>query len=457
MSDQSSTQPSFRRVHRLTPLLRLWSVILALIAAFALNVNLEALRDIFAFITGEHRGEALRDTAFAIAGFVAVCAVVWLASGLWWRRMGYQLGGDELSLRRGLFSTQLRTARYDRTQAVDVVEPVIARLFRLAAVRVETAGGQSSVIEIAYLKKADAEALREDILARVHGAPTPAATAADTDIDATVTDATSAHTLAPPAEEPALVPEIPIARSLVAAALRASTLFLVGFLILVVVTRLPLSTALPVLVGALPNVWNVLDSSWRYTARADGEVLNITYGLADRRRQSIRLDRIHAVQITQPLLWRPLGWYEVRVSVAGYGASASGKASGSTRILPVGTLAQARQFLPADAAPTYASPARAKWVSPLDYRQQTVALTGDYVIVRNGRLNRRVKAIHTSHIQELTYRRGPISQALGLATVGLDLVQGPVRMDARNLTLADAAALLTQLRSRQLPGLKPPR
>ena len=450
-----SDQLSFRRVHRLTPLLRLWSVILALIAAFALNVNLAALRDIFAFITGEHRGEALRDTALALSGFIAVCAVVWLVSGLWWRRMGYRLGAEELSLRRGLFSTQLRTARYDRTQAVDVVEPVIARLFRLAAVRVETAGGQSSVIEIAYLKKSDAEALRDDILARVHGAPTPAAT--DTDIDATAADAISAQTPAPPAEEPALVPEIPIARSLIAAALRTSTLFLVGFLILVVVTRLPPSTALPILVGAIPNVWNVLDSSWRYTARTDGEVLNITYGLADRRRQSIRLDRIHAVQITQPFLWRPLGWYEVRVSVAGYGASASGKASGSTRILPVGTLAQARQFLPADAAPTYASPARAKWVSPLDYRQQTVALNGDYVIVRNGRLNRRIKAIHTSHIQELTYRRGPISQALGLATVDLDLVQGPVRMAARNLTLADATALLARLRSRQLPGFKPPR
>lgn len=440
-----SPQPSFRRVHRLTPLLRLWSVILALIAGFALNANMEALRDIFAFITGEHRGEALRDTALALAGFIAVCAVVWLASGLWWRRMGYQLGAEELSLRRGLLSVQLRTARYDRTQAVDVVEPVIARLFRLAAVRVETAGGQSSVIEIAYLKKSDAEALRDDILARVHGAPT------------SQTEAPAEESAEETAEEPALVPEIPIARSLIAAALRTSTLFLVGFLILVVVTRLPLSAALPILVGALPNAWNVLDSSWRYTARTDGEVLNITYGLADRRRQSIRLDRIHAVQITQPFLWRPLGWYEVRVSVAGYGASASGKASGSTRILPVGTLAQARQFLPADAAPTYASPTRAKWVSPLDYRQQTVALTGGYVIVRNGRLNRRVKAIHTSHIQELTYRRGPISQALGLATVGLDLVQGPVRMDARNLTLADAAALLTQLRSRQLPELKPPR
>ena len=440
-----SDQLSFRRVHRLTPLLRLWSVILALIAAFALNVNLAALRDIFAFITGEHRGEALRDTALALAGFIAVCAVVWLVSGLWWRRMGYRLGAEELSLRRGLLSVQLRTARYDRTQAVDVVEPVIARLFRLAAVRVETAGGQSSVIEIAYLKKSDAEALRDDILARVHGAPI------------SQTETPAEESAAELAEEPALVPEIPIARSLIAAALRTSTLFLVGFLILVVVTRLPLSTALPILVGAIPNVWNVLDSSWRYTARTDGEVLNITYGLADRRRQSIRLDRIHAVQITQPFLWRPLGWYEVRVSVAGYGASASGKASGSTRILPVGTLAQAQQFLPADAAPTYASPARAKWVSPLDYRQQTVALNGDYVIVRNGRLNRRIKAIHTSHIQELTYRRGPISQALGLATVDLDLVQGPVRMAARNLTLADAAALLARLRSRQLPDFKPPR
>ena len=61
MNDQSSTQPQYQRVHRLTPLLRLWSVILALIAAFALNVNMAALRDIFAFITGEHRGEALRE------------------------------------------------------------------------------------------------------------------------------------------------------------------------------------------------------------------------------------------------------------------------------------------------------------------------------------------------------------------------------------------------------------
>lgn len=424
----------YHRVHRLTPLLRLWSVILAVIAAFALNVNMEALRGIFAFVTGEHSAADLRDIGLALAGFIAVCAVVWLVSGVWWRQMGYQLGEEELTLRRGVISKQQRTARYDRTQAVDVVEPVIARLFRLAAVRVETAGGQSSAIEIAFLTKRDAEALRAEILSRVHGEPRER-----------------------PAEEEdnVLIPEIPIARSLAAAALHASTIVLLAALVFLVVTPMSLTITLPILVATIPKAWNVIDSSWRYTASLDDGVLNITYGLADRRRQNIRLERIHAVQVTQPFLWRPFDWYETRVSVAGYGGMASGEGSGSTRIVPVGKREQARQFLPADGPPTYSSPARAKWVSPIDYRQQTVALVGDYVVVRTGRFNRRVQAIEVRHIQELTLRRGPISQLLGLATVELDLVQGPVSMAARNLALADAHALLSRLRSRDLPELTP--
>lgn len=430
---------SYHRVHRLTPLLQLWSVILAVIAAFALNVNMEALRGIFAFVTGEHSAADLRDIGLALAGFIAVCAVVWLVSGVWWRQMGYRLGEEELTLRRGVISKQQRTARYDRTQAVDVVEPVIARLFRLAAVRVETAGGQSSAIEIAFLKKRDAEALRAEILSRVHGEPRERPTEEQ------------------PAEEEdnVLIPEIPIARSLAAAALHVSTIVLIAALVFLVVTPMSLTITLPILLATVPRAWNVIDSSWRYTASLEDGVLNITYGLADRRRQNIRLERIHAVQVTQPFLWRPFDWYETRVSVAGYGGMASGEGSGSTRIVPVGKRSQARQFLPADAAPTYASPARANWVSPIDYRQQTVALTGDYVIVRAGRFNRRVQAIELRHIQELTLRRGPISQLLGLATVELDLVQGPVSMAARNLALADAHALLNRLRSRDLPELTP--
>ena len=66
----------YHRVHRLTPLLRLWSVILAVIAAFALNVNMEALRGLFAFVTGEHSAADLRDIGLALAGFIVVLSLI---------------------------------------------------------------------------------------------------------------------------------------------------------------------------------------------------------------------------------------------------------------------------------------------------------------------------------------------------------------------------------------------
>ena len=150
---QQSEGDGFRRVHRLTPLLHFWSLILAILAVFLVQVNVELLGDIYTFFTDGHLGQALRGTAIALGGFVVVCLVIWLASGIWWRRLGFKLDDEEISLRRGVLSKSLRSARYDRTQAVDVVEDLIARIFGLASVRVETAGGTSSVIEIAYLKR----------------------------------------------------------------------------------------------------------------------------------------------------------------------------------------------------------------------------------------------------------------------------------------------------------------
>src|SRR5699024_11392787 len=114
----------------------------------------------------------------------------------------------------------------------------------------------------------------------------------------------------------------------------------------------------------VPGVWGILDSSWRFNAQVNEEenTLNIAYGLADRRRQSIRIERIHGVRVTQPFLWRMLGWYEVSVSVAGYGSASGGSQSGSTRILPVGsrelalTLFERVSDLSAEHIATYVQP-----------------------------------------------------------------------------------------------------
>lgn len=457
-------EEEFRRVHRLTPLLKFWTVILAVLAVAAVNVGLEELSRAWTWL---QEGQFLL-LAGAFGGFVLACALVWLGSQVWWQAMGYRLGAEEVSLRQGVLSRQLRTARYDRIQAVDVVESVIARIFGLAAVRVETAGGRGSVIEIAYLPKAEAEALRREVLGRTRAErpdPEPEQSAAQT---------------------PALIPEIPIARSLTAAALQPSTLLGAGFTVLLLLSPLGWATIIPALFGIVPVVWNQIDRSWRFTALLDADqnvdqnadqnadenaagvdkqagdpILHVSFGLADRRRQSIPLARIHGVTLHQPWLWRMTGWWSVAVSVAGYGTGTKGA---TTQILPVGTREQAARLLqvvspvvdPQVVAPTFTSPARARWVSPVDLQQQSVTVLPEAVITRTGRLNQRWSVIEPGHIQELSLVRGPLQQLFGLCTVRLDLVPGPVRMAGQDLTPEDGHALLNRLRQRQLPAYTPP-
>lgn len=436
----------YRPVHRLTPLLRFWTLILALIAAFFFSFDWELLS------RGWQRFGAGAWATLGVSGavFLVLCAAIWLFSHAWWRATGYRLSGEEISLRRGVVNRSLRTARYDRIQAVDVVESLIARLFRLAAVRVETAGGDGSVIEIAYLRRTEAEELRAELLARSAGeqeAP-----------DTPVPDA--------------LVPEIPIRRSLAAAALRTSTLGSAAAIAAVLLAPFGIATLIPVLIGLLPVVWRHIDRSWRFTARREGDVLHVSYGLADRRRQSIPLRRIHGVQIQQPPLWRLRDWWEVKVDVAGYGAE-SDHDTGTTVLLPVGSRGQALALAavlgPLDraglddharpegpTAPQFHSPARARWISPLDHRHQAVTVLEQAVIVHSGRFSRRMAVIAPAHIQELTLRRGPVQHLLGLCTVRLDLVAGPVRMAGEDLSPADGRRLLDQLRTRRLPGTYAP-
>ena len=448
----------YTRVHRLTPLLRFWSLILALLAVLAVNINASMVSDVLNYLQGGHLGEVGRGTLLGIGAFVLVCAAIWLVSGVWWRKLGYKLTEDEVALRHGVISTSFRSARYERIQAVDVVESVIARLLGLATVRVETAGGTSSVIKIEYLTKAKAEQLRAELLRRTNNGPV-----AEPD---------------PVPADDALIPEIPIGRTIAAEALRLPTL--IAALIILGVAFIPgmWTALLPVIVGFVGRVWGLVDSSWKFTALHDApsHALNISYGLADRRRQTIRIGRIHGVRVSQPFLWRRFGWYEVHVSVAGYGAKGGGKQSGSTRILPVGTREQALELLAlisdldraqiedfarpeGHTQPTYTSPRRARWISPVDRRQQSVTLVEapkPVTIVHRGRVNRRVMVIGTPHIQELTLKVGPLSHLAGVRTVRFDLVAGPVKMAGQDLTPHDASELLTRLRTRRLPVLENP-
>lgn len=494
-------------VHRATPLLRFWAAILALAAALVVNLNAAAAASIWGAVAG---GPWWALPA-AVGVIVVLCALIWGVSGLWWKATGFRVGSEEVALKRGVITNQLRTARFDRIQAVDVVEPLVPRIFGMAAVRVESAGGKASYIDILYLKKEKAESLRAELLGRIRGrgpVPGDAATggagageAAREGDPQPAADRPGATVLAAPAggacgpgEMRELVAEIPAWRSLAAAALSLGTIVAALLIVLLVVTPIASQTALAVLIGIAPGMWGVLNRSWRFTASVEeaanagadhggepaagaagpgedtGAMLHLSYGLADRRRQTIPLDRVHAVKITQTPLWRLAGWWRVSVSVAGYGETSSGNSGAQTNVLPVGSRAEAVAVFsavtglsPAEietfAAPegarraTFTSPGVAWWVSPVDRGRQAITLEAGRVIDHRGRFGRSVAAISPEHIQEVTLSHGPIQQALGLATVELNLVPGPVRMYGRDLRTAQAEELVSRLRKRRLPAL----
>lgn len=435
----------YRHVHRATPLLKFWTAILALFAVLIANINSSGLKGIADFV----RGGDVQWWWFAAAvgAFVVACALIWIVSGIWWRAMGFKLGEEEVEIKHGVISTNLRSARYERIQSVDVVEPVIARIFRVAKVRIETAGGAGSTLEILYLSKPEADAVRAEVVARVRGEVTEPERPA----------------------EAALIPPIPIERSLAAALIHPASLIVLVSIAFVFAVPGGFGAVIPVFAGLLPWVWGIVDKSWQFTATLDDDNLNVSYGLADKRKQTIPLRRIHAVKISQPLLWRPFKWWKITVSTAGYGAN--DKQAGTTSLLPVGSREQAIAMLcvlspltsddvasrvqpELAVAPQFRSPRSARWVSPIDQSQQSVTLLDERaVVVHSGRFSHRMSVIDPSHIQELTLHRGPIAQWLGLADVRFDLVPGPVLMSGKQLVLEDAEALLATLRGRKLPPM----
>ncbi|MEX3505182.1 PH domain-containing protein [Corynebacterium sp. LK2510] len=422
-----------RRVHRLSPLLRVWTTLLAIVAVSAFNFA-EPL-----FELAEKGNLDAPSALVALGALAASLLVVFAVSQLWWARTGFRLDEEQIELHRGLLTTKVRTARYDRIQAVDVVEPFAARLFGLAAVRLEAAGGTESGIEIAYLPRAEAEQVRAEILHSVDH------------------DECDDHDLVTP---------IPTARSLAATALRLSAVFALAWASLPLWTGLGAATVLPVLIGLIPDMWKATDQSWRFTARLDTAgrpSVNLAYGLANRRRQTVPLERIHAVQLAQPVLWRVFGWWTVSVAVAGYGREGNA-VTGTSKLLPVGTFDQALEvlavvtpFTPDEIEhfrPELTSPRRARWVSPVAWKRQSVTVTRGMVVVTNGRVSRRVGMAKVPHVQELTYKQGVLQRRLGLAHVRCDLVPGPVRVIARDLDAGRAWGLVEKLRARELPELE---
>ena len=390
-ADQGVDPSLWRRVHIITPLLEVWQIIVALIA-FATLRNLNELQE--AMSAG--LGNAIMDRLFLVALVsVLVIAFLFLYTFLQWRVTAYALTDSALWFRKGILNRNQRHARLDRIQAVDITQPVLARLVGLGKLDVEVAGGADSNITIGFLKVSELEALRGEILARAAGlkmsgqSPAQASAMGGQGYAAPygAPQATSPYVPVPQGQypqapampvQPGAMPQpanfsytgevfapstipvaperelyqVPMGRLLGSQLLSMSALFSVLALIVIIVVG---AASIPYIglagitasLGGVAMVglsvasfhWNRFASEANFRLAISPDGLRLRRGLLSTRSQTIPPRRIHAIEIQQPLLWRFFGWYRVLILQAGYGAkdTEQNKQQSSHVLIPVGT------------------------------------------------------------------------------------------------------------------------
>ena len=281
------------------------------------------------------RGVAHRTPAWGAAivgGAIGLALLVTVVQYVAWRRLTYWFDDDgDLRVDSGVLVRQQRRLQLSRLQAVDVVAPLLARLVGMAEVRVEVAGSGDSKAVLQYLTRAEADELRNEIVARSAGVRHDSGEA--------------------PEQVLATVPPGDLLLSLV---LRGTTALLL--LATAAVVAAAVMTAGPaglvfVVVGGAPifTLFSEFTKYYGFTVARAQDGLRLRRGLLQTQHQTVPPGRVQAVGLTEPLLWRRRGWVRVEINVAGI---AGGTDSGSdSMLLPVAPWPVARvalgQILPA--------------------------------------------------------------------------------------------------------------
>lgn len=435
----------WHRLHPVTPAVKGWKIVAVLLAVYAQNRG----DDLFRGNGAPGQTELLVSVSILVVG--ALVAAGW--SYLSWRMTRYRVGNEVVELHSGVLNRQQRRARLDRLQAVDVVQPLLARLLGLSELKLEVAGGAGSDVKLAYLREADAQRLRNTLLARAAG------------VTYETQDAPEA-----PEEEVIAVPTDRLLQSL----LRTGTTVAIAVAVVAVLVVVIGFGQTGVLVGLGPAAIGLVGAHWarfsrefafRVAVSPDG--VRLRHGLLESRAQTVPPGRVQAVRLSQPLFWRGKDWWRVQVNVAGYGGTGgdSGQADESV-LLPVGTRDEAYGVLSlvlpdfghvdprsvlddgltgSGAQAEFTTvPERARWLDPLAWRRYGFAVTDQALLTRSGRWHRQLDVVPHEKTQSLGLTQGPLQRRLGLASVVAHSTPGPVSPTVPHLDAGVARSLLAE-------------
>ena len=259
---------------------------------------------------------------------------------------------------------------------------------------------------------------------------------------------------------------VPVHRVVVASLLRTETIISVLAVLLVASGAIVLlafgftEAFIPMLVGVIPAVFTAfsvfrknLDNA-NFVVKLGENGLSVNHGLVSTSRKVIPLDRLQAVCLHQPLLWRWAGWWKVEYNIA-----SAGGANESNVLLPVGDIDQALLMvglaLPEPRLPEgitgaslvrsamydrksqdpqaesaealfHGQPRSSRLIDPLVWKRRAYAVTGSLLVLRMGILERRVDFVPHVRVQSMSYHQGPLMRWLSLGTVAVHSTAGPI-------------------------------
>jgi len=469
-----------RRLHPLSPLIGLVREVRRLfVLAFLIVLGVQGSGGLL---------EAAAPGAVALLGILV------------WLRTTFSVTAEELRIDSGVFVRQSRTARFDRIQAVDIDQPLVTRMFGLAELRVQIAGGHHEHFLLRCVRQSEAAKLRAYLLERATGtAPAVRVTEPQhATVLATLPDAASAPAVvtavgastagsavvaAPPAHHAPQFPPLPfrasdayadgvpfglawnerplavvsngrfIASLLLSGPVWAAALVLAsGVVMFLLWGAAAVSGSFSVFFAAGVYIWDRFQRYFGFTLTESTDGLRLRHGLLNRFAQTIPPGRVQAYEITEPLLWRLAGWARLRITVAGY---SKGGGRGESRrkasvLLPVVpreiafhlvTYLTGADVLDKTLAP---APTRARWRVGPWRRTYGAAADARVVVARYGLIARKYAIVPHAKVQSIALHQGPWQRALRLASVRLHTTRGPVSVALKQRDATEAAEFVSR-------------
>ncbi len=466
----------WHRLHPLTPLLRGGLFLLVVVGIIVANLRDRLLylflpglmpeidpEDIEEWGSGDPIDWVIANNLYILAATAVLVVLVVLIAAFYtsWRFHTFRITGDDVEVRSGILFRTQRRAPLDRVQGVNLTRPMIARLLGMAKLEVVGAGADANV-KLEYLSTSNAEAVRADILRLASGrrladaaasgsSPANRAAALSQTVTRGLTGLIEGDDLASP--EPASVVHIPVGRLIASQIISPWTLgllFAIGAVAVGSVLGTPwlLLGFIPAIIGFGVYWVRQILRSLRYAIAPTPDGVRITFGLLTTITEIVPPGRIHAVEVSQSIMWRPFGWWLVRINRLTGRSAADTNADQFTTVLPVGTLADVERVLrlvlphvpeeewplivrdgvlgTADAGGFVNTPRRARIIRLLSWRRNGFRLTDDLLLLRRGSIWRKLGILPLARLQSIALHQGPIDRALRVASVRGHTVTGPV-------------------------------